>query len=446
MIAPLLLEGPVASLDEILLRREQRWQEQRELLSRGQCLVSFTMNIPGAKKQFPLERAGFETGARELRTLFPIREERLHSAVTGDEALLLLDLPAWEVKKKTVILEESHPLGRLWDMDVLDREGRSLSRTTLGLPQRRCLVCGEAAKVCGRSRRHSPEQLFRCTAQRLHDFFRTQAADTAGSCALKAVLSEVSVTPKPGLVDRRDSGSHTDMDFFTFVDSSAALAPWFRRFFLAGWDHAGGLFGVLRALGQQAETDMFAATKGVNTHKGLIFSMAILCGALGRASAEAFPQSPSLDQISEIARSLGADSMKDFAASSGETSGLRCYHAHGLSGIRGEAAAGFPAVINVGLPTLRQWLSRGVSLNDASCAALLALIAAVDDTNMIRRGGYEEAAARKTEARCLSAALRAERICPALSALNEAYIQKNLSPGGCADLLALTLFFHFLNL
>jgi holo-ACP synthase/triphosphoribosyl-dephospho-CoA synthase len=307
-------------------------------------------------------------------------------------------------------------------------------------------VCGEAAKVCGRSRRHSPEQLFRCTAQRLHDFFRTQAADTAGSCALKAVLSEVSVTPKPGLVDRRDSGSHTDMDFFTFVDSSAALAPWFRRFFLAGWDHAGGLFGVLRALGQQVETDMFAATKGVNTHKGLIFSMAILCGALGRASAEAFPQSPSLDQISEIARSLGADSMKDFAASSGETSGLRCYHAHGLSGIRGEAAAGFPAVINVGLPTLRQWLSRGVSLNDASCAALLALIAAVDDTNMIHRGGYEEAAARKTEARCLSAALRAERICPALSALNEAYIQKNLSPGGCADLLALTLFFHFLNL
>ena len=184
MIAPRLLEGPMASLDEILLHRERRWQEQQDLLSRGQCLVSFTMNIPGAKKQFPLELAGFETGLRELRTVLPVREERLYHAVTGDEALLLLDLPPWEAKKKTVRLEQTHPLGRLWDMDVLNHEGCSLSRTALGLPQRRCLVCGEAAKVCGRSRRHSPEQLFQCAAQRLHDFFRTQAADVAGSCAL----------------------------------------------------------------------------------------------------------------------------------------------------------------------------------------------------------------------------------------------------------------------
>ena len=254
------------------------------------------------------------------------------------------------------------------------------------------------------------------------------------------------MTPKPGLVDRHDSGSHTDMDFFTFVDSSAALAPWFRRFFLAGWDGGEGLFDTLRTLGQQAEKDMFAATKGVNTHKGLIFSLAILCGALGWASAEAFPQKPSLDRLLSIARSLGVDALKDFDTGEGETSGLRCYHAHGLSGIRGEAAAGFPAVVNVGLPALRQWLDRGVSLNDAAGAALLSLIAAVDDTNMVRRGGYEEAVARKAEARRLAAALTKEEICPVLSALNEAYAQKNLSPGGCADLLALTLFFHFLNI
>ena len=440
------------TLWEMLEARERRVLRQQALLSEyGRTLLCFTMNIAGPVKNSPPIRRGFALGMKLLDNQFQVagigvlhREQS--SAHTGSEAFFVLDSDPLAVKAVTTQIEDQTTAGRLFDMDVLCVDGRKVDRRELGLPGRKCLICGNQAQACARSRTHPVAELQEKTSQILLAAIREDNVQTIASLACRSLLYEVATTPKPGLVDRKNSGSHKDMDFFTFVDSSAALAPWFRRFFLAGWDHAGGLFGVLRALGQQAETDMFAATKGVNTHKGLIFSMAILCGALGRASAEAFPQSPSLDQISEIARSLGADSMKDFAASSGETSGLRCYHAHGLSGIRGEAAAGFPAVINVGLPTLRQWLSRGVSLNDASCAALLALIAAVDDTNMIHRGGYEEAAARKTEARCLSAALRAERICPALSALNEAYIQKNLSPGGCADLLALTLFFHFLNL
>lgn len=447
MIPARLIEGPEAGLDAILTRREQRAAQQWALLERGRSLVSFAMNIPGARKQFPLERRGFEEGLGELRALFEdhILEEVLHSAPTGDEALLLLDLPAPEVKEKTVALEETHPLGRLWDMDVLDGEGKSLSRTRFGFPQRRCLICGESAKACGRSRRHSPEQLFYHAAGMLHDYFRAQAAERVGNCALRAVLSEVSVTPKPGLVDQRDSGSHDDMDFFTFVDSSAALAPWFGRFFLAGWDHEERLFCVLRTLGLQAEKDMFAATGGVNTHKGFIFSAAILCGALGRASVESFPERPELEKVLAAAQGLGAQSLGDFETEKTVTSGIRCYRSHGLSGIRGEAAAGFPAVFGVGLPTLQLWLERGVSLNDAAAAALLALMAAVNDTNMIHRGGCEEAARRKIEAAGLLARLTPATLISELAALNEDYIRHHLSPGGCADLLALTLFFHFLS-
>ncbi len=100
------------------------------------------------------------------------------------------------------------------------------------------------------------------------------------------LLYEVSTTPKPGLVDRNNSGSHSDMDFFTFLDSSASLIPWFREFFCLGWDHSsesdGQIFERLRYAGQRAETAMFSATGGINTHKGLVFASAILCGALGK--------------------------------------------------------------------------------------------------------------------------------------------------------------------
>jgi len=445
MIPQRLLTAPDADLPAILLRREQRAEEQSAF--RGSTLVSFTMNIPGRRKQFPLETLGFQEGLSELRRAFgdAITHEQLCSAVTGDEALLALSISPEEAKAVTVSLEERHPLGRLWDMDVLSPEGNSLSRTALGHPQRRCLLCGEAAKVCGRSRRHSHEALFDAAAHTLYAYFRDRRADIASQCALRALLGEVSVTPKPGLVDCRDSGSHSDMDLFTFVASSAAIAPWLRRFYLAGWDGGDALFDRLRSLGLGAERDMFAATKGVNTHKGLIFSMAILCGALGRMEAETFPERASLSSALTLAGQLGAQSLPDFSAGSA-TASLRCYKAHGLSGIRGEAAAGFPSAAQVGLPALQKWLDKGCSLNDAAAATLLSLIAAVDDTNMIHRGGYAEAQRRKEEAAALAQTVTAESLIPTLETLNESYIAANLSPGGCADLLALTLFLHFLDL
>ena len=447
MIHPLFLKGQDAALQQILLRREARVQTQRELLPRGRCLVSFSMNIPGQRKRFPLEQKSFEEGLCLLREQFSgqLLEQQLYSGLTGDEAMLLLDLEPSQVKAVTTALEETHPLGRLWDMDVLDREGKSLSRIALGYPARRCLVCGAAAKECGRSRKHSYEELFGCAVTIMHDYFRDRRAQEVGCCAVKAVLSEVSVTPKPGLVDRKDSGSHSDMDFFTFMDSAAALSPWFPRFFRAGWDNETGLFSALRKMGQQAEREMFAATGGVNTHKGLIFSMAILCGALGRAMAEHFPQTPEREAVLDIVRDLGKESLGDFDRKEAETAGLRCHRHHGILGIRGEAAEGFPAVFGIGLPTLEHWLEQGSALNDAATATLIALIAGVVDTNMIHRGGQDEALLRRKEASELLRRLTPENITAELEELNREYIRRHLSPGGCADLLALTLFIHFIE-
>lgn len=442
-------QGPLATLAEILDCRERRAQRQRSLLGQGGCVVSFSMNIPGACKAFPLAEAGFYEGLREIRRALPAlceQEEVRSGGVTGEEVLLRLSAPAREIKQRMIALEESHPLGRLWDIDVLGEDGIGLSRADFGRPRRRCLVCGEDAKICGRSRAHSHEELFWCAAGMLDDFFRTRTAQTAARCIARAMLEEVSATPKPGLVDRANTGSHKDMDFDLFVASIRALEPYFAEFFTLGWamwnESDAVLFAALRAAGIRAEKAMFAATGGVNTHKGMVFSSAILCGALGRLQAGLFPVS--LAAVREHCAQLGRCALRDFEKDDASSAGLRCYREQSVSGIRGEAAAGFPAAF-AALETLQSRKRVGVAQNESALFALMSLIASVEDTNMIHRGGSEEALRRREEAAALLPQLRAENIVPRLRELDEAYIAANLSPGGCADLLSLAMALDFLQ-
>ena len=220
-----VFSAPAVSMQQMLLRREERAQQQRAMLEETRCaaLVSFTLNIPGPVKQPPALQRAFEAGKEQLSLLFAghILKTRTTRAVTGSELLLALDLVPETVKSRLVQLENRHPIGRLFDMDVLDREGALLSRTALSAPRRRCLVCGQDAKLCARSAAHLPEALQSRIASLLDGYFRDRAADQFASCACRALLYEVSVTPKPGLVDRHNAGSHTDMDFFSFLDSAA---------------------------------------------------------------------------------------------------------------------------------------------------------------------------------------------------------------------------------
>lgn len=440
--------GPKITLEQVLDSRTRRVERQRALLAEGvSCLVSFTLNIPGPVKQFPLARAAFSEGLALLQDTFgaAVQKAETIDEPTGSEGLLVLDADPTDAKRKTAALEEGHPLGRLFDMDVLDEGGRSLSRTELSLSQRTCLLCGNSAKVCGRSRAHSLSELQARIGAFLEAYFRDKWADACMAAAHRAMVEEVSTTPKPGLVDRNNSGSHTDMNFFTFMDSADALAPYFRRMYLSGWDNAfdspAALFERLRLLGQEAESAMYTATHGVNTHKGLIFSMGLLSGALGARQRQG---DADLDAVLSLCAQMGQRALADFSAPHPDTHGLRLYQAHRLPGIRGEAAAGFPHA-RQGLAVLRKWIRSGLSLNDAGTLTLLELIATVTDTNMIRRGGLDVARARQDEARVLLSRVTPETIHQELLSLDQAYISANLSPGGSADLLALSLFLLFIG-
>ena len=485
-----VITGTPVTSEELRAARDRRVLEKWELLSAGDgsCLVEFSLNIAGAVKVFPFARTAFREELRELQEKlgrFSIKNTKICEEPTGDHAFFLLDSPEIPVKQFLVSIEESHPLGRLFNLDVCGLGGVSVKRQDLHLLPRTCLVCGGNANICQAKKRHSMELIQWQTARLFNDHFRDRSADLAASAAVRGLLYEVSTTPKPGLVDRNNSGSHSDMDCFTFLGSSASLIPWFREFFCLGWDHADEAaeqsFERLRYAGQRAETSMFSATHGINTHKGLVFASAILCGALGKVHAGKRLPLPAGEVLSEC-RKLGSCSLGDLAklfnhqnksshASSIDvnsqdsrcsmpmdtknhptqaepsalSNGERIFSSYGIQGARGEAAAGFPSAVLIGLPALKKWLAAGFSLNDAAAMALLTLISEVDDTNMVHRGGPELAKKSKEQAKHLLSAVTNDSFKEILSSLDEQYIAMHLSPGGCADLLAVSLMFHFLE-
>lgn len=439
------------TLEEMLSAREARSFRQYQLNQQwGLPLVSFSMNIPGPVKDTPLIRRAFWEGCRKLENRLSgtsVKYWQVFTEKTGCEAIYAVELDAVSLKAITTAIEDENALGRLFDMDVLDENLNKLDRSLVGGKSRDCIVCGSPGRGCASRRVHSLPELQAATNRILTEHFYESDALKIGNLAVQALLEEVSTTPKPGLVDRRNNGSHTDMNIQTFQRSAHALTDYFCSCVRTGMQTncAAGedTFYALRQLGLQAEQKMYAATGGVNTHKGAIFTMGILCGAAGRLWQ---PQGeyPAADLLGEVAAMTKPPMDRDFKEQAPSTAGMRLYSEKGIRGIRGEAAQGLPAVRDVGLPVYRCCLEKGLDSNMAGVITLLNLIAGVVDTNMIKRGGTELAleAARKT------AQLLATQEIPALleiEALDDWFIRNNLSPGGCADLLAAVYFIQKLT-
>lgn len=444
------------TLMEMLGAREARAMRQQQLLEKYQLpVISFCLNIAGPVKNSPVLRRAFREGLERLEcALLAGRLEVVHreevDEPTGCEALWVVRGDGRAVKKLCVELEDRDALGRLFDLDVLDPVSGKWDRTQLGQPPRKCLVCGKEGKGCASRRLHTVEELQSATRTILKNYFGAKDQQTLGALAAKALLYEVCTTPKPGLVDRSNNGSHRDMDVFTFLDSTAALLPYFEEAVRLGMETRDlppqETFRRLRQAGAAGERAMFRATGGVNTHKGAVFTLGTVCAAAGRLwTAEGF--SKDLDAALALCGEMSAQAVQeDFEAIRREgahTTGQRLYLEHGLEGIRGELSRGLPAVAQIGLPTLRRHLEAGDSLEQAGVQVLLALMAQVVDTNLIVRGGLEGQQWAMEQAKNLTQGRAATQ--QEAEKLDRALIERNLSPGGCADLLAITYFLEFLS-
>lgn len=440
------------SLQEILAAREQRVQRQQELLAKFQKpLLCFTMNIPGPEKYSPDIAIGFAVGNWLLRSHLSgcsVLHHEQHLENAGCEAYYVADMPAADLKKIAVEVEQTDPIGRLFDMDVIDIDGSKLTREAFGFPRRKCLLCDNDASVCARSRAHGLAQLQDKTGFLLYLAARQWMTEYVAVQAFFALNQEFNATPKPGLVDRSNRGAHKDMGIRHFFASANALRPYFARFTEEGWmtrdAHPTETFRRIRPMGLKAEQAMLRATHGVNTHKGAIFTIGLLCAAAGRLSPDQWQPKKLLALCGEMTQGLVAQDFAGITLENAKTAGERIYARYGVTGVRGQAEAGFPAVLEVGLPVLRQGLQQGLSVNDAGCVALLHLIAATDDTNLIHRSNRQT----QLEIKEQIAAMLRETPFPkmdSIAELDKSFIEKNLSPGGSADLLAATYFVHFLS-
>lgn len=435
------------SLQEMLAARENRVSRQQQLLGEyGVPLICFTMNIAGPVKISPLIHRGFVEGLSLLDSKLPpqaVLHRQIVEERTGYEAIYAVDMAAEAAKKLCEVIEEASPLGRLFDMDVLDAVGIKLTRQQL----RGCLVCGAPGRSCAAGRLHTVEQLQAATTGILTEHFAAFDRKRISQKVVQSLLDEVNTTPKPGLVDRRNNGSHKDMTLALFTASALALQPYFEVCVKHGQNTAHltpeETFSLLRQAGLEAEDTMYHATGGVNTHKGAIYTLGVICGALGRLWSAETP-TPNLSEIlSQCAEMVRPSVCADFAAADGTTAGQQLYLSHGLKGIRGEVAAGLPSVANTGLPVFKDCIGRDLDSHHAGAITILHLISTVEDTNLYHRGGDAGAtwAAQTTQAllqKCPYPAI------PEIEALDDAFIERNLSPGGCADLLAVTYFLYSL--
>lgn len=270
--------------------------------------------------------------------------------------------------------------------------------------------------------------------------------------AQKSILTEAFLHPKPGLVDLNDNGAHTDMDISTFIKSSISLFPGFLQFaekgFSWGLDEK-SLFEVIRPIGKKSEQEMFYATNGVNTHKGIIFSMGIFITAfsylLNNNQSLKKENAPILLQNTIQKMTVGLVK-KDFSNKKNTiplSNGEKAFFEQGLLGIRGEAENGYPTVVHGSLPYYQFLFTKNISETERSLKVLLYLMIHTEDTNVMNRGGIAGYHFLKKRAHEVAVSgLGGFRFIQEMTKFNEDCKKKNISPGGAADLLSVTYFLH----
>ena len=241
--------------------------------------------------------------------------------------------------------------------------------------------------------------------------------------AERALRMELDTTPKPGLVDKQDNGAHKDMDYALMSKSISALRPYLTRLAVESAKDIDTT--KIKGIGIEAEKAMLKATGGVNTHKGALF-----CIGLSVAAAS---------NLASRTRSVQAYSFKELVSRIASeiplaqgTHGAEAKRSFKVSGALENARAAYPELFEDWLPYYRD-------LEGDSCRChktLLHIMTTLGDTNILHRRGVEGLARAKSEASRLL-----EDFCEAkMSSLNKDFIRENISPGGSADMLSLTIF------
>jgi triphosphoribosyl-dephospho-CoA synthase len=415
----------LASLRRRLLEaREARQATLDRLRGADGSIVFLSAGVPGPDKRRPGLAALQRLAANALERALPATPLESGRDAIGPWAAFRAALPPPLVKRTTVGLEASLPAGRLIDLDVYTPGGAQVDRASLRLPARLCLLCGGPAGECIRDSRHATADLS-VAADRL-------LLHVLASSLVAGARIELELTPKPGLVDRIDCGSHPDLSFEAMSRSIDLLPAYFQDLLDLG--DPPDLPAAVEA-GLRAERRM-VETVGTNAHKGYIFlaGLTLLAAATGGKPEGLRQRIPGLAE--RILRRESAPPGRHGTPSHG----ARIRADHAVGGIHREALQALPSVFEVGLPEL----AAAPHLSQSAQHRLMAvLMQTVEDTTSVHRCGLAGLA------RIRSDGVRLQRLIesggdylPWLTALNEEYRGLNLTMGGVADCMALCLALH----
>lgn len=268
------------------------------------------------------------------------------------------------------------------------------------------------------------------------------------SLAIQAMLYEVACYPSPGLVSPISNGAHKDMNYFTFIDSTSVLSKYLSLFVQDGYSDKSykDIFNNIRAIGVEAEKDMFIRTKGINTHKGMLFLIGVACAAVGKAVYE----KKSFTQVKDIIKEMTVGIVeKELSALKNKSDNLshgeKLYLKYKNEGVRGEIQRGIPTVFDFSLDFYKE--SADLSINDRLVHTLIGIMQICDDSTIMHRHNpqvleeVKEKAKEITKLGGMKTTYGREKI----NNLCEEFIIRNISPGGSADLLGVTVFLYLVE-
>ncbi|HOP57286.1 MAG TPA: triphosphoribosyl-dephospho-CoA synthase [Bacillota bacterium] len=404
--------------EDILNDREKRANMIALFLRDRDVVVTIRANIPGPDKRLP----GAYVLIRHFSKLFYPEQQNNSLFVDGADGPTIFrfidNVSAKDLKKEAEWFENTEEVGRLLDIDVHTKEG-TLHRDIL----RKCVICDDYAVNCVRAKKHDQNEVLRIYQEIFDDKFMTLLQDVID----KAIMAELNLDPKFGLVTPTSSGSHRDMDYAKMLKAKDAIIPYLTKMFIVALrvDVEKNIFPEIRKIGQEAEKAMFRATNGVNAYKGLIFSLGIIIAS----TAMVLHGKGQFERIFIRAEELSSGLVKELETGH-DTFGKIAYQKYGIAGARKEAEMGFP-LVSEALKTLNDIYDPLVLTK-----TLVYLIGTCEDTVFLKRSvTIEDYHKYQNMFKDLTDFSEGN-----IKKMTDYCIEHNLSFGGSADLLVVAAF------
>lgn len=292
------------------------------------------------------------------------------------------------------------------------------------------------------------------------DFNIHEAAFDISSFAIQSMLYEVACAPSPGLVSVISTGAHKDMDHYTFIDSTCALIKYLTLCVEEGFSSKSSreLLKHIRPIGIEGERQMFEKTSGVNTHKGMLFLMGIACVATGKAifDRRQFKDIPEI--IKDMCQGLVEKelyplkeeiekygSLEELSKKRRLSYGEKLYLLYNTEGIRGEVERGLPIIFEFALDFYKE--NSCLNQNDRLVNTLLGIMQYSEDSNVLHRHSKDILSEVQEKARYIIGigGMNTIQGRQAIKDLDIDFSNRRISPGGSADLLAVTVFFSLVK-